>query len=173
MLSPSFCEGIELSASGAVEISCPEDDGEHMAIFCYVIHHQASKASISKSDAASKLKDLIKLAKLSDKYDLGEAMKTQAYWWLSYALEVFNKVDRTKGNEYLGQHEVEDRYNSSLEWVIAAAHYFGLGGWFSKAAIDNIIKGLSPMNGKDSVFAQWATRSCKFCVSDRSLDGTG
>ena len=129
LLSPRFREGTELSTTGAVEVAFPEDDGNAMATICYIIHYQASKTEQPKY-----LPDLIKVAQLSDKYDLNEVMKLHAQGWLLDRLQLSDKGDLA---DDVAVRESNDR---DREWILAAAYYFGLESVFRKAGIHIVVR---------------------------------
>lgn len=138
LLLPRFREGTELNATGAVEVACPEDDGEAMTTICYIIHHQASKIQESTD-----LSDLVKGAQLSDKYDLNGVMKTHAHYWLS------GKMERSDTGDHVG-FKVRDTNDRTREWILAAAYVFNMGALFEKAGREILLKNTTPASNRNT-----------------------
>ncbi|KAK5132808.1 hypothetical protein LTR08_008609 [Meristemomyces frigidus] len=82
MLRPQFKEGLALaSASSAVEIPLPADDGEAMKIMCQVIHLRndvVPKAGLVSAAV------ILGVAELGDKYDCIVALEPTARHWLAF-----------------------------------------------------------------------------------------
>ncbi|KAK3401529.1 hypothetical protein B0T20DRAFT_116496 [Sordaria brevicollis] len=77
MLSPPWVEGQGLAGgtgSGTIkEIELPEDNAEAMEYICAVIHHQ--EVDDTPTESSSPSRDLLKIAILTDKYDLHKALR--------------------------------------------------------------------------------------------------
>lgn len=139
MLSPRFKEGSEPSSTGAVEVACPEDDGQAMTVICYIAHHKPSQV---KHPRDLYVPDIVKMARLSEKYGFNEMMRPHSKCWLTYKMEDPGILPGA------GERDQEFRkIGEPCEWLPAAAYYFELPETFVRAG-RNIITECAPIKGK-------------------------
>ncbi len=77
MLSPRYAEGQSLSKTGVSTLSLPEDDPKAMAWVCHSLHYNHGVAS-----RITKLSLLGNIARLCDKYDMGQALCLWSEEWM-------------------------------------------------------------------------------------------
>lgn len=124
MLSPRFKEGTQLATEHTVEVSLPEDGADDMSIICRSLHLQNDKVPIER---------LCQLAKITDKYDLGVAMRPMAHSWI---LSLRNKPNKCLATN-----------------LLAAADYFQCGDLFEGIAHDIILESPRGMPKPNSLWA--------------------
>lgn len=154
MLAPYFREGTELSINGNVEIQCPKDDGRTIELLYKIMHHRPYQV-----ERPGTPKDLVKIADLSDKYELNPVMKVYAEAWFSSLYELAN-LDVT-GERELWRGE-----------LLVVAYVFGLPSLFAKTGRCLVTKSRRAIIARDfraisrsdgdlaDVFGKWRFPAC-------------
>lgn len=114
LLSPCFKEGTELKTDGVVRVDLPEDAYEALRTVCLGLHfcHDQIKFDIP-------LKDLVDVARLADKYDLGRALRPVTELWITKHLEGVADTDYRMllTAAYLLQHDrMFNKVGNSMVW---------------------------------------------------------
>lgn len=125
LLSPRFSEGTTLRTEGTVEVALPDDDVQVLQLVCNALHFRHEEVDFTRP-----LAQLMEVATVADKYDLGFALRPLAEVWILNLLEKVADLEcydllnaafllqHTRMFRAVGEHVVWDISGSSLKSIV-------------------------------------------------------